>query len=290
VKTYFDCLPCLVRQAVEAARMSTPDEALQERILREVLQAMTAMDLLESPPLTARRTHQIIREYAGVDDPYLDGKNFSNQVALKLLPEMREKMRTAVDPLEMAVRLAIAGNIIDFGVNGDPDWDVVHESIRAAATAPFDASAVELLRSRLQTARSILYLADNAGELVFDRLLIEQLPLEKVTLAVKGSPILNDALLADAKIAGLTDLVRVIDNGANAPGTVLSLCSPEFRDCFDHADLVISKGQGNYETLSEVPREIFFLLKAKCPMVARHLNCAVGDIMLKPSQAEVLAS
>jgi uncharacterized protein with ATP-grasp and redox domains len=134
-------------------------------------------------------------------------------------------------------------------------------------------------------AEKILDLADNAGEIVFDRLLIEQLPTEKVTLVVKGEPVINDATMEDAKVAGLTEIVKVIDNGSDAPGTIMESCSQRFLEHFEDSDLVIAKGQGNYETLSRVDKNIFFILKAKCPVIARDLGCKVGEMIIRRNEA-----
>jgi uncharacterized protein with ATP-grasp and redox domains len=134
-------------------------------------------------------------------------------------------------------------------------------------------------------SESILYLADNAGEIVFDRLLIEQMPTEKVTVAVKGSPVINDATIEDAIHAGLPQIVDVIENGSDAPGTILENCSQAFRDHFAKADLVVAKGQGNYETLSDVNKNIFFILKAKCPVISRNIGCEVGEMILQKTKA-----
>jgi uncharacterized protein with ATP-grasp and redox domains len=139
---------------------------------------------------------------------------------------------------------------------------------------------VEQLRSDAECAQNILYLVDNAGEIAFDRLLIEQLPTEKITVVVKGKPVINDATMEDAEFVGLTDIVEVIDNGSDAPGTILETCSQNFRDRFEEADLVIAKGQGNYETLSDLDKNIFFILKAKCPVIARDIGCEIGDMIL----------
>ena len=134
--------------------------------------------------------------------------------------------------------------------------------------ALLDADAVREFAQAAHKAQDILYLTDNAGEIVFDRLLIEQLPMDRITVAVKGSPIINDATRVDAETVGLTNMVSVIDNGSDAPGTMLEDCSRAFRDRFDRADLVVAKGQGNYETLSEVDKNIVFILKVKCPVIA----------------------
>ena len=123
-------------------------------------------------------------------------------------------------------------------------------------------------------------LTDNAGEIVFDRLLIEQLPAENITVVVRGKPVINDAMMEDASIAGLPQIVEVINNGSDAPGTILESCSEKFRHRFEKADLIIAKGQGNYETLSDVDKNIFFLLKVKCPVIAEHLGCEIDAIIL----------
>ena len=138
-------------------------------------------------------------------------------------------------------------------------------------------------------AQDILYLADNAGEIVFDRLLIEQLPMQKITVVVKGFPIINDATMEDAVAAGLTEIVSVIDNGSDAPGTILEICSDAFVSRFEQADLIITKGQGNYETLSDIDKNIYFILKAKCPVIASDLGCPIGQMVLINKRVQTTA-
>jgi len=150
-------------------------------------------------------------------------------------------------------------------------------------TEPIDRGAVHRLKVAVERAKEILYLGDNTGEIVLDRLLIEQMPREKLTYVVRGHPILNDALMEDAQIAGLTDLVEVIDNGSDAPGTILETCSEAFRGRFEQADLVIAKGQGNFESLGDTRRAVFFLLRPKCAVLARHLGCDLGRLMVLES-------
>ena len=137
-----------------------------------------------------------------------------------------------------------------------------------------------------ERATDILFLADNAGELVFDRLLIELLPRQKITVAVKGGPAINDALRADAQVAGLEGLVAVMDTGSDGAGIVLEACSLEFQRRFARADLIIAKGQANFESLDGCGQNIFFLFKGKCPVVARHIGPAVGSLVLHPNVPE----
>jgi len=287
MKTYFDCIPCLVRQALDSVRLTTDDEDIIEQVMHEALSLACRMDLRQSPPAMAQKIHRVIRKLTGVHDPYLQMKNRFNKLALKMYPELKERIEASADPLETAVRLAIAGNIIDLGVDAVLEESDVEKAITESLTAPLDKETLEKFRNATNQAKNILYLGDNAGEIVFDRLLIEQLPTENITFVVKAGPIINDATTEDAQIVGLTDIVKVIDNGSDAPGTILECCSRTFRRRFDEADLVIAKGQGNYETLSDVNKDIFFILRAKCPVIARHLGCEVGSFVLVKNEVGV---
>jgi len=285
MRTYFDCIPCFIRQALNAARLATDDEQIHEKVVREVLRLAADLDMSQSPPLIGQQIHRLIRELVGKDDPYRKIKKRFNNLALKLYPELRKQIVDSNDRLETAIRLAIAGNIIDFGVNNSLEESHVKETISDSLSGYLDPKQIQGFKDAVNAAEKILYLADNAGEIVFDRLLIEQLPCEKVTVVVKGKPIINDATMEDAGVAGLTRIVEVIDNGSDAPGTIMESCSQEFRHRFTNADLIIAKGQGNYETLSDVNKSIFFILKAKCPVIARDLRCEVGEMILRKSKA-----
>jgi len=280
MKTYLDCIPCFVRQGLDAARLISDDEQIHRQVVREVLRLTVDLDMSQTPPAMGQQIHQLIRKLTGNEDPYCDLKKRHNQFALELYDLLEPTVHSTEDPLETAVRLAIAGNIIDLGVKTAISDSDIHKTINDSLIVPFDRAMLEQLRSNAEDAQHILYLADNAGEIVFDRLLLEQLPTEKITVAVKGQPIINDATMEDAKFVGLTEIVEVIDNGSDAPGTILETCSQDFRDRFENADLIIAKGQGNYETLSDSDKNIFFILKAKCPVIAEHLGCKIGDMIL----------
>ncbi len=286
MKTNLDCIPCFLRQALAAARMATDDPSVHEEVLRHVAEWVSRMDMTLSPPVMGQMIHRLIRELTGDSDPYLEVKQWSNRIAHDLVPEIRARLDEAPESerLEMAVRAAIAGNIIDFGVHSDIRDETVRNSLDTAITAPLNGS-IEAFAEEIGTATSILYIADNAGEIVFDRVLIEQLGPERVTLAVRGRPVLNDALRADAEAAGLTGLVEIIDNGSDAPGTVFDDCSEAFRSRFLGADVVVAKGQGNYETLSNAPRSVWFILMAKCHVIARHIGCEPGSFIVERKPA-----
>jgi uncharacterized protein with ATP-grasp and redox domains len=281
VRTYLECVPCFAQQALDAARLVCDDATVHEQVVRRVMREISTMDLSQSPPAMGQRIHRLIRELTGTTDPYRAVKHRTTELALACLAEARRRVRSARDPLDAAVRMAIAGNIIDFGVGGELLDDTIHRTLDRATTTPLfgdpDAFAEEVRR-----ARSVLFLADNAGEIVFDRVLIEELGAHRVTVAVRGRPVLNDALRSDVEAAGLTG-VQILDNGSDAPGTILEDCTDTFRTRFLEADLVIAKGQGNYETLSEAPRPVWFALMAKCAVIARHIGCERGAFVLRPT-------
>lgn len=283
MKTTLDCIPCLFRQALDSARMFSRDPDVHEAILREVLDWCTGMDMSRPAPVMGQRIHRRLREITGARDPYRKAKDAQNRLALKLLPELRAALDSARDRLGLAIRVAIAGNIIDMGAAGDVSLRGVRKSLMQALNGEV-AGDCPGFRRALKKARRILYLADNAGEIVFDRLLIEQLGPDRVTLAVRGAPVLNDALLGDARAAGLHKLVKVVDNGSDAPGTILSEAPTAFKSLFMKADLVLAKGQGNYETLSEAPRPVWFLFKAKCPVIAERAGVELGAQVLARSE------
>jgi len=289
MKTQLKCLPCFIRQASEALAIATNDEAVHEQVMRQVLKEVSRMDLGANPPLMGQQIHRLVRRCSGHPDPYQAIKQQCNDVAEGLLPHLYQRLAATESPLEMALRLAMAGNIIDFGVNPGFSLNSIEPAIEETLQFPLDPKLLDRFEQDLKRAQHILYLADNTGEIFFDRLLIEQLPMGKVTLAVRGGPILNDALREDAERAGLYTLVRVIDNGSDAPGTILEDCCEEFRDAFRQAHLIIAKGQGNYETLHDVPQNIFFLLKAKCPVTAEMAGVPLGHTIFRRSEPETYA-
>jgi uncharacterized protein with ATP-grasp and redox domains len=269
MKTSLDCIPCLVRQALEMARMVTDDTGIHEQVLRNVLNRAANMDMHQPPPVMAQYIHHHLRSLTKEADPYRKTKEHQNRMAMSVLEDLKSELACSADPLMTAVRLAIAGNIIDMGVNNHVSDTSLRQSIDKALTTPFAGDWDSFLEA-VDAAENMLYLCDNAGEIVFDQLLINALGPARVTAAVRGKPILNDATMTDAVATGLNTIVKVIENGSDAPGTLLDDCSQTFRKHFKTADLIIAKGQGNFESLSSQPFPIFFLFQVKCPVVAEH--------------------
>jgi uncharacterized protein with ATP-grasp and redox domains len=277
MKTYLDCIPCFFKQALFAARAALDDEKKIKQVLDRIGMLVSEIPLHSSPPETGREVYRTVREITGVDDPFAGLKAESIKKALALYPSLKEVVGVYGDPLETAVRLAVAGNIIDFGA--DPDFQLEQDIQEALQKEPV-INHYEAFKNKLEGAREILYLADNAGETVFDKLLIKVMA-KHVIYAVRDGPVINDATVEDAVKSGLDQVATVVSSGCDAPGTILNRCSEKFLDLFQRADLIISKGQGNYETLSGEQRPIFYLLKAKCPVVASDLGVKQGDTVIK---------
>ena len=273
MRTEHDCLDCFRKQALATSRLAGADEKTQARVLTEVGRLLPLLDLTTSPPENAVAVYGKIAEITGVRDPFAEVKAGSTRFALDLRDEVRARISAAEDSLYTAVRCAIAANIIDYGTQ--QPFDALHV-LRACMDRPLALDEYSRFRGAVTGSAGVrvLYLADNCGEIVFDGLLVEQLQKLgcEVTLAVRGEVILNDATLADAGASGLADLCPVISNGTGCPGTPLAGCSEEFRQAFARAGVIVSKGQGNYETLSAAAAPLFFLLTVKCPVVARQIS------------------
>ena len=275
MKTYLDCIPCFFRQALSASREADADEILQKRVLDEISREIPKISYSLSPAYMSRIVYRAIRKITGVVDPFKKEKVKSNKLALKLYPQLKERIRRAKEPLEEATKLAILGNTIDFGIG-----DSFNLEKELNSEGNFPIFYYEEFKKFLKKNTKILYIADNCGETVFDRLLIEEMG-KGVIYAVRSAPIINDATIEDAKFCGIDKIAKLIPSGSPISGTPLELCSQEFLSFFNQSSFIISKGQGNFETLSEANRPIFFLLKAKCSIVARELNCKIGDMILK---------
>ena len=278
MKTYIECIGCLVKQSVEIAKAHIPQDK-QDTFIRSILKRISEIDYSNPPPVMATEMYSLVRDLTGIFDPYAEIKNYYNEKALKLYPEYTRLIASSDDPFETALRIAVAGNIIDFGM-GTRDSIQIRETVDRALGARFAINHIDKLKEKLSGAPLVLYLADNAGEIVFDRLFIEQLGPDRVVCAVRHAPIINDATLNDADQAGLCDVCKVISSGSPAPGTPLAMCSDEFRELFAAAPVIIAKGQGNFETLNREDRDIFFLFMAKCPVISREAGVPVGSFIV----------
>ncbi len=278
MKTARECYPCFLQQVVNTLNMMGISKERECSILRGVMETILHCREDWSPPEISSRVYAYLSHQTGVSDPFSSKKKESNEVAMQMIPLVRQAIESAEDPLLMAVKAAIVGNIIDFGVSHR--FEI--EDAGSIANLPLAIDHYHLFREEVYDAATVLYLADNAGEIGFDALLVEHLAKmgKEVTVAVRSAPIINDATAEDATVFGLHKVARLISSGSPAPGTPLNMVSEEFKTLFFEADVVISKGQGNFETLDDAGRTIYFLLRAKCPVIANLLKVELGSILL----------
>jgi uncharacterized protein with ATP-grasp and redox domains len=277
MRTFIDCIPCFFEQALRAGRIATDDEQVLKHLLDELGSNLKHISLENTPPETGRLIYRMVREITGNPDPFRELKRESTQQALAQYPYLKEVIGESSDSLLTAIRVAIAGNVIDFGASATYDIDT---AIKDALEKDFAICDYSAFKRRLGDSESILYIGDNAGETVFDKLLIEQMS-KPTTYVVREMPVINDATAEDAIQAGIDKIATIVSSGTDAPGTILSTCSPEFKEMLSSAEFVIAKGQGNYEGLSTEDHSIFFLLKAKCQIIADDIGVAKGAILLK---------
>lgn len=280
MKSSVDCLPCFFRQVIDTSRLITRDENIIKDIVNRVIKFLSNVNYDRTPPDISRDVYRIISEVTGCSDPYREIKRSSNEKVLKLYDGFKKAAESRKDPVAFAIKLAVAGNIMDYGSGVRFDLD---RSISETLDSSFAIDDYNEFVKCLKGSRMLLYLGDNAGEIVFDRLFIEELIKAyglEVYYAVRGGPIINDVTMEDARQVGMQSACSVIDNGFDAPGVIISRCSGQFREIYEKADILLSKGQGNYETLEDgAGKNIFFLLKIKCPFVAKHLNRREGEMV-----------
>ncbi len=285
---FLDCYPCILRQVLSTARLAGLEEERVKEVLCETMRRLLDASAKDSPQHITFAIFEFLRRrfLAGreVFDPYAELKRHSNDAVLAHFDRLEASVIGSSSPLEIALKHAAAGNIIDFGAkdHGSIDIDQEIEIIPSLRFAHYDFLPLKKL---LSGGGHLLYVGDNAGEIVFDRILIRQVrrqfPDMKVTFATRGQPIINDVTIEDALRVGMDADARVVSSGCVYPGLLLDEADEGFQELFRRADVIIAKGQGNYEGLSGVvdPR-LFFILRTKCERVARDIGAEVGALVL----------
>ncbi len=277
MKTSLDCIPCMVNSFMNLLKTSPMPEAEKPEAMRKLLAFLAKTDYQASPPVLGRELHRLIRRELHNPDPYREIKIHYNRMMLEMVPQFEKMIAEAEDPFDTAMRLAIAGNVIDFGPQHRMD---VQETISRVLHAELAIDDSPALRQEISRAKSLLYVGDNCGEIVLDKLFLEQINLPEMYFAVRGAPVINDVTVEDARITGIDDIAVIVSTGEDTPGAVWGTVSDEFRRLLSGVDLVISKGQGNLEGLSDAPRDIYFMLTVKCELVANLVGTTVGDFIV----------
>ncbi len=272
------CVFCFVRsfeKMIESSRFSEDEKKI---VLKKFFTLVANLDYEKPTPVIARHIHALFREVLDDPDPYSGVKKEFNDFMLGVYPELKKRVEDSSDPFETALRIAIGGNIIDFGP--DHRFDVM-ETFDHVLNSDFAIDDSLALKKDIQNAETILYLGDNCGEIVADRIFLETIGRPDIYFAVRGNPVLNDATEEDAAYVGIDSMVRVVSNGYDAPSTIFEESSAEFREIFKRADCIIAKGQGNFEGLSEhKERRIYYLMMLKCEVVAERLGVKKGDFVV----------
>ena len=285
MKSEFECIPCILRQTIEATRLSVKNENQQRLVINKVLHFLQNANYEVSPPELGKYIFDIICETTGNNDPYRELKIKYNKFALEKYGLFKKLIYLHNDPVLLAAKLAVSGNLIDFSKKESEHQ--ISRIIENIHKMEFLINDYHLFMEDILNAKNILYLTDNAGEIVFDKIFIEVLQrfyperAQKFTVVVRGAPIINDATMDDALLINLDAIASVIDNGDRAPATVLHNVSKEMKKYYDNADLIISKGQGNFETLHNEEKLIYFMFRIKCPIIAKELNLTESGMVLK---------
>lgn len=278
MKVYLDCLSCMLRQALGASRIATEDETLQKNIMTEAIGILTRYESFGNTPEAVGEIHRIVKKMTGVEDPYHRIKKGDIRRALRIMPDVKRFVNGQEDSWYWALKTAAVGNVLDSAITTQVD---IEKNLEEEMKKPFKICDVQIFKQQLKNARNILVIGDNAGETVFDTVLLEQLFLQHLYYGVRGEAVINDATVEDAKASKIDQYAQIISSGCDTPGLILEKCSNDFLDIFYKADIVISKGQGNYETLSDCDRDIFFLLKAKCPLISNLLEVKINEYIFK---------
>ncbi len=274
MKIFLDCLPCMLKQVLEASRMATDDIEIQEQIILNSINILSNYKQFSCSPDLALAMHQIVKKYSKKLDPYDIIKERDINGAKKVYPLLKSFLHEKDNNLYWALKIAAIGNIIDSAIYSNID---IEHCIENELEKGFSICDINSFEDKIKKAKTLLIIGDNAGETVFDKVLAEYLAPLNIIYAVRNEPIINDATIEDAYRSGLGDCTTIISTGCNAPGAILQKCNSEFLNIFHKADIVISKGQGNYEALSDCTREVFFLLKAKCTMISKKLGVNLND-------------
>ena len=273
-----ECLPCIMNSFLKLLNQGGIPDEKKETAMRRLLAFMSQADYHQSPPALGKEIHRLIRQELDNPDPYREIKIKYNKLMLDMYPALEAKVRNMADRFEGAMRLAIAGNAIDFGSQHQLN---VMDTIEKVWETGFAVNDSRQLREDLGTAETLLYIGDNCGEIVLDKLFIKTIGIKNTYFAVRGSAVINDVTIDDAKMVGMDEVATVITTGDDAPGAVWETASTEFKRIFRQADVIIAKGQGNLEGLIDSPGNIYFLFISKCDLIAKRVGASKGDFIVK---------
>lgn len=282
MKAVSECSYCYLKQAHTSISLVLKDEKKILAYLKRLFPLLESFSLDKTPCEYSTLVLKEVNRLLGVSDPYLEGKKMCNALALEWEGHLRRLIHSSREPLRTAIKLSVVGNVLDLGIKEQID---IKKSIEQILSQGFtiDDSDIIIQKVKSDSNQSILIIGDNAGEILFDKILVEELlkHTPHVVYVVKSGPVINDALLEDAEAVGMIGVCKIIETGNDWAGVIEEKCSEEMKEHLRKADMIIAKGQANYETLTETCYPVFYTLKAKCPPIANHLGVKVGDLVCK---------
>jgi len=277
MKSHTDCISCVVNKANSLADKYISDKNKKHAFMKNVLKEIIDIEFERTAPYLVARIMKLLTEETGISDFYYEEKQFFTNKLQNMEEEIEQIVDNSEDKILNGLKIALAGNIIDFGVFDDIDYDFVKKIIDQAFHVQFKENTISNFKSSLERSNKLLYIGDNTGEIVFDKIFIkkirEEYPDLDIHFAVRGEPILNDSTKEDALMVGMDKYAKILSSGSGLPGTDLLEVSDEFKKVFDQADLVLSKGQGNFESLPGCNHNVYYLLLCKCDLLTKQLNC-----------------
>ena len=275
-----DCIPSIINNYIKLIQNGSLSEEIKEKNLRQFLTFLSDADYQQSPPVLGREIHRMIRKILKDKDPYSDIKQKYNRMILNMYSTFEDMIKKSNDPFITALKLAIAGNVIDYGCQHQLD---IMETVNKVLNSGFNKNDLNQLKNDLESADLVLYIGDNCGEIVFDKLFIRTINHPNIFFAVRGGAVINDVTIDDAEMVGINENAKVITTGDDAPGIVWETSSDKFRTIFKQSDVVIAKGQGNLEGLIDIKDNIYFLFVVKCNLIASRVGADVGEFIIKNS-------
>ena len=271
------CVPCNMQAMLRIMDENSIEREEQITVMSGFLRKMAKMDLDSETPIDiGRNVGESLELVFKGSDPFREIKKASNKALLEIYDQLKQRLLRLPDPLKAAIKLSVAGNIIDFAPGHRIDID---RTLEQALSQQFALDDLDLLVSRIRSTPDMLIIGDNCGEAVLDKLLMEIAAVPETYFAVRSKPALNDITMKEALEIGLDEVATLVDSGAEAPGAQEKSMSTELARVYSKASIVISKGQGNLEGLSSAEREVFFLLMAKCEVIASFLGVKKGSFV-----------
>ena len=281
MKINYQCLPCLVNQVVKVSMMIGVED--KEKLYNKVFKYLSSLDFKQTNPEIIGEVFKLIKEQTNNEDPYYNIRKYFNIMFLNQEIEFEKSINESKDEFVSAIKYAVIANIIDFSPIKNKRPENIFQHFNELKHQPLTIDHHLQLLKDINKSKKLLYLGDNCGEICLDKILIKKIkkinPELNIYFATRGAPVVNDSIEEDAYLVGINKYATIINNGDYSLGTVLNKTSLEFNQIYQQADIIISKGQANFESLNEENKNIYFLLITKCDVIANYLNTDINKLI-----------